>query len=190
MHPLFDLTGKVAIVTGSTPRQRLGERGRACGRRGRPAIIDPEGFGALLRAIDGHNGTPEVRLGPHLRPAGRIARRDMVGDRLRPSHLDDPTRAHEDAPSPSHPAGPPDPKCPEKRPRHQSRRFALLTPERSFGKIGLQRLRLVLQPLVPFEPCGYRRHQRDGRGSVLGQRLMPGLGSTISTIVRTTSAGV
>ncbi|SRR5208282_5392894 len=34
--------------------------------RHRAAIIDPQGLGALLRAIDGHNGTPEVRLGLQL----------------------------------------------------------------------------------------------------------------------------
>jgi integrase len=32
----------------------------------RAAVIDPEGLGALLRAIDGHNGTPEVRFGLQL----------------------------------------------------------------------------------------------------------------------------
>jgi integrase len=32
----------------------------------RAAIIDPQGLGALLRAIDGHNGTPEVRFGLQL----------------------------------------------------------------------------------------------------------------------------
>jgi len=34
--------------------------------RHRAAIIDPEGLGALLRAIGGHNGTPEVRFGLQL----------------------------------------------------------------------------------------------------------------------------
>jgi integrase len=34
--------------------------------RHRSAIIDPKGLGALLRAIDGHNGTPEVRYGLQL----------------------------------------------------------------------------------------------------------------------------
>ncbi|MBV8104028.1 MAG: tyrosine-type recombinase/integrase [Hyphomicrobiales bacterium] len=34
--------------------------------RHRAAIIDPQGLGALLRAIDGHIGTPEVRLGLQL----------------------------------------------------------------------------------------------------------------------------
>ena len=34
--------------------------------RHRAAIIDAEGLGALLRAIDGHNGTPEVRFGLQL----------------------------------------------------------------------------------------------------------------------------
>jgi integrase len=34
--------------------------------RHRAAIIDAKGLGALLRAIDGHNGTPEVRFGLQL----------------------------------------------------------------------------------------------------------------------------
>jgi len=34
--------------------------------RHRAAIIDPKGLGGLLRAIDGHNGTPEVRYGLQL----------------------------------------------------------------------------------------------------------------------------
>jgi integrase len=34
--------------------------------RPRAAIVDPAAFGELLRAIDGHNGTPEVRCGLQL----------------------------------------------------------------------------------------------------------------------------
>jgi integrase len=34
--------------------------------RHRAAIVDPEGLGGLLRAIDGHNGTPKVRFGLQL----------------------------------------------------------------------------------------------------------------------------
>jgi integrase len=34
--------------------------------RHRAAIVDPAGIGGLLRAIDGHNGTPEVRYGLQL----------------------------------------------------------------------------------------------------------------------------
>jgi integrase len=34
--------------------------------RPRAAIVDPAGFGELLRAIDGHNGMPEVRCGLQL----------------------------------------------------------------------------------------------------------------------------
>ena len=65
--------------------------------RHRAAIVDPDGLGALLRAIDGCNGTPEVRLGLQLlafafvRP-WRTAQRDMVRGRFRQGGLDDPAQ--------------------------------------------------------------------------------------------------
>ena len=60
---------RYAMATGRAPADpTLALRGalKSPVVRHRAAIIDPEGLGALLRAIDGHNGTPEVRFGLQL----------------------------------------------------------------------------------------------------------------------------
>jgi hypothetical protein len=110
-------TFRYAMATGrATADPTLALRGalKAPIVRHRAAIIDAEGLGGLLRAIDGHNGTPEVRFRPaiacaYLRPSGRITRRDMVGGGLHSSAMDDSARAYEDAPPAPHPACPPNP---------------------------------------------------------------------------------
>ncbi len=60
---------RYAMATGRAPVDpTLALRGalKAPIVRHRAAIVEPEGFGALLRTIDGYNGTPEVRLGLQL----------------------------------------------------------------------------------------------------------------------------
>ncbi len=75
----------------------------------RAAIVEPVPFGALLRAIDGYDGTPEVRSALQLlaltfHEAWRIASRRLEGIRPRRRRLDYSREPHEDAAAASRPA--------------------------------------------------------------------------------------
>lgn len=121
----------------------------------RAAIVDPAEFGVLLRAIDGHLGTPEVRIALQLlaltfvRP-GELRPCGMERIRFRKGDLGHPRPAHENAPSPPRPAGEANDPAPTGPQRiHRPRRAAFSrstfigqTPVRKHFQLGLAALGL------------------------------------------------